>query len=222
MLAAAIPAPLCAAEISGYVNLTTDYVFRGVTYSDGNPAAQLGADAAFDNGLFIGAYGSTVDIDNGAGRQRDLEVILYGGYGLPAGENWNLSATVVAYTYPGATGNVDYDYQELSLAINYRDRLWIEYAYSPDLYHTGYDTHNVEGYAEWSLPWQLTAGAGVGWYDTSALSGYDYSYWQAGITRPAGPVELDLRFHDTSRSVPIISPGNRAAARVVLSLRFQF
>ena len=34
--------PATAAEFSGYLNLTTDYVWRGVTQSDVNPAALIG------------------------------------------------------------------------------------------------------------------------------------------------------------------------------------
>ena len=33
-----------AAEFSGYAVLTSDYVFRGVSYSDSHAAAQLGGD----------------------------------------------------------------------------------------------------------------------------------------------------------------------------------
>lgn len=211
-----------AAEFSGYVNLTTDYVFRGVSYSDGNPAAQLGADVLFDPGVFAGAYASTIDISNGPDRQRDLEIIYYLGYGKPVGDDWTISATAIFYTYPGATGSIDYDYEEISLALNYRDWLWLDYAYSPDLYQSGYDSHNVEAYAEWTLSWKLTAATGVGWYDTSSLTGAAYTYWQAGLSRPAGPVELDLRYHDTSRWVPIVSTESRAEPRIVLSVRFQF
>lgn len=54
-----------AADFGGYVTLTTDYVKRGVTQSDSNPALQLAAEVGFDNGLFLGVWSSTVDIDNG-------------------------------------------------------------------------------------------------------------------------------------------------------------
>lgn len=222
LFAATVAPPALPVEFSGYVNLTTDYVFRGVSYSDSDPAVQLGADVAFSNGLYLGAYGSTVDIQNGNVAQRDAEIIYYLGYWHEMNDTWSVSATAIAYTYPGASGSVDYDYEELAFALNYDDRAWLEYAYSPDLYNSGYDTHNVELYTEWPLPWQLTAGAGVGWYDVSALAKYDYWYWQAGLTRPLGPVDVDLRYHDTSRWVPIISTPERAEARLVLSLRLQF
>ena len=78
------------------------------------------------------------------------------------------------------------------------------------MFHSGADTQNIERYAEWALPARLMFGAGAGYYDVSELSGSGYGYWQAGITRPFGRIDIDLRYHDTSRSVPIISTSERA------------
>ncbi len=211
-----------AAEFNGYATLTTDYVFRGVTYSDGNPAAQLGAEYSSNNGIFAGTWISSMDIDNGPGHQRDVEINYYLGFGRQLGETWSAAVTAIAYTYPGSGNAVDYDYEEITLMLNYDDIVWLEYAYAPDLYGTDRDAQNIEVYAEWPLPWALTVGAGVGWYDLSELTNTDYSYWQAGMSRHVGIVEFDLRFHDTNRSVPFFISDDRAAARIVLSVRFQF
>ena len=211
-----------AADFNGYLTLTTDYVFRGVSYSDSGPAVQLGGDVSFSNGLFVGAWASTVDISNGPSRQRDLEINYYAGYGFALNKNWSANITAVAYTYPGATGEIDYGYEELSATLNFDDRFWIEYAYSPDLYRTGYTTQNIEAYGELSLPHQYVFGAGIGRYDTSDLTGRAYNYWQAGISKAISIILLDLRYHDTSDWVPIISTPDRAEARLVLSARFRF
>ena len=211
-----------AVNFNGYATLTTDYVFRGVTYSDGNPAAQLGADVSFDNGLFVGTWVSTMNIESSSGFQRDFEINYYIGFGGQLSKTWSASVTAIAYTYPGGGAPIDYDYEEIALMLNYDDIVWLEYAYAPDLYGTDRDTQNVEVYAEWPLPWALTVGAGVGWYDLSEITNTDYSYWQAGISRHVGIVDFDLRFHDTSRSVPFFSSDDRAAARTVLSVRFRF
>ncbi len=211
-----------AAELSGYLVLTTDYVFRGVTYSDGDPAARLGADLAFDSGLYLGVWASTIDIDSGAIARRDHEVDYYVGYARTVGERWTLGANAVAYTFPGAEGVVDYDYAEYSLSANYDDRTWLEYSYSPDIFNTGLETHNIALFAEWQLTAQINAGAGVGYYDVSELSGDGYTYWELGITRPFRRIELDLRYHDASGWVRIISDADRVGSRLVLSARVQF
>jgi len=222
-LYAALSGPTAvAAELTGYAVLTTDYVFRGVTYSDSHGAVQLGGDVSLDSGFYLGAWASTVDISNGPGRQRDVEFDYYIGYGLDVSNKWGVGANVVSYNFPGAEGPFDYDYVEYSLTSNYNDRAWFEYSYSPDLYHSGYSTHNYELYTEWRLRWELALGVGAGFYDVSNLSKSDYSYWQLGVTRPFGVVDIDLRYFDTSDWVPIVSTPERAEERIVLSVRFQF
>ena len=211
-----------AAEFTGYVTLTTDYVFRGVTYSDSHAAFQLGGDIAFASGFYLGAWASTVDISNGPARQRDLEVDYYAGYLAEVSDRWSISGNIVSYTFPGAEGEFDYDYVEYSVAANYDDRVWLSYAYSPDLFHTGSSTHNVELFAEMQLGWQMTLGSGAGFYDVSDVSGSDYTYWQIGVTRPLGQIDVDLRYFDSNDWVPIVSTPDRADGRVVLSLRYAF
>jgi uncharacterized protein (TIGR02001 family) len=211
-----------ATDLSAYLVLTTDYVWRGVTQSDGDPAAQLGAEVTFGNGIHVGLWGSTVDIDNGANRQRDTEVIYYAGFAHDLDSRWTLGVNLVAYTYPGQSGPVDYDYEELVVSANFRDRTWFEYAYSPDLYNTGADSHNAEIYTEWPAGKHLVVGAGAGYYDVSDVVGTGYGYWELGVTWPIGRFDLDFRYYDTNRSVPIISSNDRAASRVALTVRISF
>ena len=214
--------PTIAADFGGYVAITTDYVKRGVTQSDSDPALQLGAEFSFDSGFYLGAWGSTIDINNGPTRQRDQEVNYYAGYVLSATDSLRFSATAVAYVYPGQTGNVDYDYQEYSLTGNFEDRVWLEIAYSPDLYNSGHASTNIDLYAEWPLNNHWAVGAGVGHYDTSRLTGKSYRYWQLGITKSFRWADIDLRFHDTDTWVPIISNPDRAKSRAVLKIQIPF
>jgi uncharacterized protein (TIGR02001 family) len=214
--------PLHAAELSGYLVLTTDYVWRGVTQSDGDPAAQLGGDIAFDSGIYAGLWGSTIDINNGPDRQRDTEISYYLGYSHDVGKRWTFGISAVAYTYPGQTGTVDYNYEEYMFSTNYDDRVWLEYAYSPDLYNFDRESHNVEAYAEWPAGKHLIVGVGAGYYDVSDLVGDGYAYWELGVTWPLKRFDIDLRYHDTSRWVPVVSSEDRADARVALSFRLTF
>ena len=211
-----------AADPSFYATLTSDYVYRGVTYSDGHPAVQLGADISFASGFYAGIWGSTVDIANGPTRQRDTQVNFYGGYELEINRHWSLGAGMVAYTYPGQTGDIDYDYEEYALVFNYDDRAWVELAWSPDLYGTGLATTNVDLLTEWPLPVGMVGIVGAGYYDTSALTGIGYGYWQIGIARDLGRFNVDLSLHDTNRSVPIVSADDRAGQRISLSVQVVF
>lgn len=211
-----------AAELNGYLALTTDYVRRGVTQTDGDPTAQLAVDMSFDSGWFFGVWASGLDIRNGPTRQRDLETNYYLGYGLDLGRDWHITANAVAYEYPGTTGSIDYGHVEYALATGFRDWLWLEYAYSPDLYHTGRSTRNYDLYAEWPVGDAFVIGAGGGYYDVSELAGQGYGYWQAGITRFFSRASVDLRVHRADRSVFIVAPEERIGTRVSLSLRIPF
>ena len=133
-----------------------------------------------------------------------------------------MSVAAVAYTYPGQTGNIDYDYEELFLGASFDDRLWLELAYSPDLYNTGRSSTNIDLFYEWPINGVWTFGAGAGHYDTSDLSGDSYSYWQLGATASLSWADLDFRFHDTDRWVPIISTPDRAKSRFVLKIQIPF
>jgi uncharacterized protein (TIGR02001 family) len=94
LLGAAIPA--ASADLSGYLVLTTDYVWRGVTQSDGDPAVQLGGDIAFSSGIYAGLWASTVDIESAGDGQRDTELTYYLGYSHDANSRLSLGARVVA------------------------------------------------------------------------------------------------------------------------------
>ena len=211
-----------AVEFNGYAVLTTDYVFRGVTYSDGHAAAQIGADVAFDSGLYIGAWASTIDIEVATIADRDLEADFYVGYNHPLTDSLTLGGTLVAYTFPNAEGRFDYDYEEYVPSLNYDDRAWVEYAYSPDVFGSGAETHNYAVFGELGLPGEFVASAGLGFYDLTELSGSDYSYWELGIGRPVGRISLDLRYHDADDWVPIWSSPDRVDSRIVLSAELRF
>jgi uncharacterized protein (TIGR02001 family) len=211
-----------AADLGGYVSLTSDYVKRGVTQSDGDPALQLGVEMAFENGFFLGAWGSTVDISRGPAVQRDLEVNYYAGYDLDVSESWRLFARMVAYAYPGQTGGFNYDYEEYSVGGSFNDRIWLEVAWSPDLYDTNRSTTNVDLYAEWPVSSVWSIGGGAGYYDTSSLTGSAYTYWQLGVTASLTWASIDLRVHDTDKWVPIVSAPDRAKSRLALTIQIPF
>ena len=211
-----------AADFGGYVALTTDYVKRGVTQSDGDPALQMGVELGFEHGFFLGAWGSTIDISNGPASQRDLEVNYYAGYVFDASDSWRPSAGAVAYEYPGQTGRFNYDYLEYSIGGSFDDRVWLDVAYSPDLYNSGRATTNIDLYAEWPISSVWAIGGGAGHYDTSSLTGSSYQYWQLGVTAALKWAAIDLRVHDTDKWVPIVSTPERAKFRLVLKIQVPF
>lgn len=126
-----------ANEISSTLTLTNDYRFRGISQSAGDVAIQGSLDAAFNNGLFIGAWASNVDFGDDA----NLEIDWYAGYAGDISETLSYDATLYYYSYPGYD-DVDGDYAELDLNLYYGD-LKLEYAVTNDYFNTSETGHYV-------------------------------------------------------------------------------
>ena len=91
-----------AAELTANVGGTSNYVFRGFTQSDDGPAVQGGIDYTPTNGLYAGAWGSTIDCSagcfgGGSGNGTGLEIDLYGGYNLKLSEDWGMDFGLIDY-----------------------------------------------------------------------------------------------------------------------------
>jgi len=94
-------------DVSGNVAVTSDYVWRGVTQTDGDVAIQGGFDLAHKSGLYVGNWNSNV--------VGGIEMDLYGGvsnqmFGGPI----SYDVGYIKYLYPSqATGNFEEVYAGL-------------------------------------------------------------------------------------------------------------
>jgi len=96
--------------VSANVTLASEYRFRGIDLSGGDPAVQGGIDIGHDSGFYAGSWASTLDeatVGYGA-----LELDFYGGWSGPVGEGLTANIGVIAYTFPDAPAG-DFDYYEL-------------------------------------------------------------------------------------------------------------
>ena len=75
--AVSLVSPTRAADVTGYAVLTSDYVFRGVSYSDGHASVQAGADVALQSGLYLGAWASSVDIGGGPAKVPQVRFVVH-------------------------------------------------------------------------------------------------------------------------------------------------
>jgi uncharacterized protein (TIGR02001 family) len=117
-----------SAGVTANIQLTTDYVFRGVSLSNNNAAVQGGFDWSSDQ-FYAGVWASSLD--------EGSELDVYGGWTPATGPvTWDLG--VIFYNYPGAkdTPDADYNYYELKGAgtYNFNDHWHAGAAlyYSPD------------------------------------------------------------------------------------------
>ena len=102
--ALSLSAPVAAQDAeknwSGNINLVSQYRFRGIDQSWGQPALQGGVDYKNPNGWYAGAWASTISPRSYAGGHSELD--LYGGYNGKISDDWSYTAGLYAYTYPGA------------------------------------------------------------------------------------------------------------------------
>ena len=100
---AAAPAAAPDFVVTGNFGITSDYRFRGLQQTDGDPAFQGGFDLAHSSGLYVGTWGSNVSSwAAGPDTSTKLEIDLYGGYKTTVGDV-GLDIGAIAYMYPGSS-----------------------------------------------------------------------------------------------------------------------
>ena len=160
-------AHVSALEVSGNIALTSDYRFRGISQSDESVAVQGGFDVAFEQGFYLGTWGSSVDFDvndvNGEdAADGSLELDYYAGWSGPIGDtDFGIDVGYIYYDYPGDEGDFG-DYQELYVGLSYAD-LGLTVAYSDDYYAETDEFWYIAGDYSFSLMEDLTVGLHVGY-----------------------------------------------------------
>lgn len=96
-------------SVSANVALTSDYRFRGLSFSDGDIAVQGGIDVSHDSGFYIGTWASSIEDSATFGH---TELDLYGGWSGEVISGLSLDVGLLYYVYPngqgGAAGPSDY------------------------------------------------------------------------------------------------------------------
>ncbi|MEP6632791.1 MAG: TorF family putative porin [Luteimonas sp.] len=120
-------APACA-QLSGSAALLSDYRYRGVSLSDGKPAAQLGLTYDFDDGIYAGLLFSSTQF--AYGRRSGALLLPYVGYAkrLNGGLSWEVGAQYSRFTGTNCCG-----YAEIYAGFG-SDHLYGRLYYSPDYF----------------------------------------------------------------------------------------
>lgn len=179
---------------SGSISAATDYIYRGVTQSHGEPAIQGGIHAQSGNGWSAGVWGSTVDLSSHGRGGYELDLHATRAWSL--GPDWVGTLAVTRYEYLDNEGVLDYDHDEISASLSYQQRVTATLAWSPNT--TRYFDAAVRGRATaYELTFEQPLGArwslfaGAGHYDLHDLVGEGYSYWSAGLTFTWGSMQFD-------------------------------
>ena len=209
-----------AQDVSANVALTSDYVFRGVSQTQENPAISAGVDLT-RNGFYAGGWASNVDF----GDYTDAEVDLYAGY-RPEVAGYALDFGVIGYLYAGQPDGADYDYVELKAAASRAvgqtplglATLGAAVYYSPDFFGAAEDEATyaeINGAVSPADKWTVSGAVGRQWVS----SDLDYSTWNLGAAyQLTDNLALDVRYHDTDQH----DFGDGYGARAVATLKANF
>lgn len=188
LLATAVTAPALAGEVSGSVTLTSDYLFRGITQTNEDPALQAGVEYAADSGFYVGTWGSNISwlSDADPAISSSLELDVYGGYRGAFGDSGvSYDVGAIYYWYPGdyPDGFNDADTAEVYFGLGW-EFLSLKYSYAlTDLFgipdSDGSSALDLGASYEFAPGWSLDAAVGKQW--VQELDGADYAYWKVGV-----------------------------------------
>jgi uncharacterized protein (TIGR02001 family) len=205
---------------------TSDYIFRGISFNDEQPAFQPFIE--FTYGIaYLNFWGSNIA---GEGFE-PFEMDISAGIRPVTGPvSWDLG--VLYYTYPAnSLGWSATDYVEFKVGASISPitnlTLGVTGYYTPDQGNNYGESETVEGSISYSLPKfaifdpSISGGLGYtsgndGFSPCACLTKTDYTYWNAGLKLAVDKYFMDFRYWDTNISETQIG-GTTADARFVFS-----
>ena len=100
-----------ATTISANVALSSDYIWRGITQTNGDMALSGGFDLEAGNGFYFGTWASNANVGAAS-----LELDLYLGFAGEMAENMTYDIGYISVIYPG---NDAADFEEAYIAFNF-------------------------------------------------------------------------------------------------------
>jgi len=180
-----------AVEVSGNVALTSDYVWRGISQTDGSPAVQGGFDAGFDSGLYAGIWGSNIDF----GGDESLEVDTYAGW---AGEFSGVGVDVGFINYHYPTSDDGTNFSEAYAGVSFGP-FSLTYSAGLDLGSEDLGDTDLGDYTDLGVDFGEFAGIGFsahyGHYDVRGDDNYDD--WKIAASTSFMEVDFELAYSDT-------------------------
>ena len=207
---------MVAAEgnVSANAAFTSDYVFRGISQSDNHFAVSAGADYAWElapNGLYLGAWASSVDFDDGGEGTAELDFYL--GFTRTFGDI-NFDLGLIYYEYPGANNSLDYDLDEAYVNLGYKFAS-LKYSYSDNYFAGTGNSHYWEAGVDFELVNKVNMGLHVGSMDVQKAS--NYNDWKVALSREIDGFGFEIAYTDTNLSKSECG-GNWCDGRAMLTI----
>jgi uncharacterized protein (TIGR02001 family) len=230
-----VPAqPAHALSFGGDVAITSDYIYRGYSETDGKGAVQLDLHISTQSGTFVGVW--TSSLDHKFQPYADYDVEEYIGQRFDLSSEWNTSITATNYSYVGGQQYYSSDYQQLSVSVSYLDRWTLSVAAIPNMlrYWEGYypsgrhPAYNAETSGQWLIAGGFFVTGGAGYFLITGDSGqFDqpsigYAYGNAGFAYEWRSLRADVGYFLTQKRAQAIIPYPVANDRFAGTLSWRF
>lgn len=201
------PAAADSWTATGYVQGTSDYIFRGQSQTARDPAAQAGADIGY-GWFYAGTFLSNVDFKYPTGGVHDAsaEFDVYLGIKPKVGAV-TLDVGLITYNYAWSksAGTYDPSFQEIKAgaSVTVLNDLTVggTFFWSPDYFGQSGQTITVEGTASKPIAKiqnvEFAVSGTVGYTSFADHSNLDYTYGNLGLTATYKSISLDARWWDT-------------------------
>jgi len=229
-----VPTPLAGVGIGGSLAITSDYIYRGVSESDGEAVLQGDLHVSSTGGSFLGLWGSGRDSDLEPGTPAVLELYLGHRFDLTTAWSATLSARAHYYVGPNDPYEPSDDYQEITAAVSYLDRFtfsvtaipnavryWVYQRLGRDLAWVA----DASGQYLIGAGVLLTGGAGY-YYSSGSGTGIEratgYGYGNVGLAYEWRAWRVDVSYFFTQEASHRTYPYPSADGRVAATLAWRF
>lgn len=194
----------------------SDYKFRGISQTNGDPAVQVTFNWAYESGLYLGAFASNVDFAEGDGANQELD--LYIGYGWQINDNVAADVSWTQYIYP--FDNADYNYGELIGKVTFYDSITAMVGLSNNVFSSDENGFYYGLSGSTSLS-DFTFTGTIGYYDLDDVAGGGITDYSVAVSRDWGPITVSLGYYDTNGKLEDFF-GENGKGKTILSFSTTF
>lgn len=218
------------ADVSATVTLVSDYVYNGVSSTDGDPTLQGSVDWYNDAGFYAGVWAS--GLDDAGFASAEVEIDYYAGYAGSINDSLSYDVGYAFYTYPGANdAGAEFDYGEVYGALTFNENTTAKVLYSDNYFGDVGNSVILELSHTIALPEDFSlklSASQTNLLDDKAAAYYgpadgddSYNHWGVSVAKSAAGFDFALAYTDTNIDGDYWA-SDIADARAVLSVSRSF
>lgn len=228
-LTAALLAPAAASAadttLAFNVGAVSDYRYRGISQTRLQPAVQGGVDFGVSNGIYLGAWASTIKWIDDAGGDANVEIDFYGGWKGEIASGFTLDVGALTYQYPSNDLNPSANTTELYVGLSYGPAT-LKYSHSlTNLF--GFADSKGSGYIDLSASFDVYDGwmvaPHIGRQTVKNLGDASYTDYSVTVSKDFNGLVPSLAIVDTDTDA-YVGPDNKnlGKAGVVVGVKYNF